>query len=405
MTQDSIDVRGGARPALTSLRFVGALLVFITHAAYLSPFANAAVADGFLFVGLDGGHLAVSFFFVLSGFVLTWSTRPGERLRAFYRRRLMRIIPSHLVVFAPAVGVMLLIGGGIGLFPLLLNYLFLQQAWVWDFGFASQSPNPPTWTLGVEIFFYALFPLFYLAVRRIRREQVWLWWVATGLLVVAITVVVGVVTPNGPPSPAFDGGTWVQHKALLFFPVTRLPDFVIGMLTARLVQERRFVRIGLGWSVAITAVVYVATLFLPPIYGFAGLWAFPAALLVGAAAMRDPRRPGLLESRPAVWAGETTFAFYLVHLPLLMLALYVVGNLSPGGAKMGTIPGILFLLVMIAVTLLVARLLYVTVERPAMRRWGRSRRAGPDRRSVTGDGAGTARPAGGESHHPGRAAA
>ncbi|WP_340686940.1 acyltransferase [Amycolatopsis coloradensis] len=404
MTQESIEVRGGARPALTSLRFFGALLVFITHAAYLAPFASVALAGGFIFIGINAGHFGVSLFFVLSGFVLTWSTGAGVRWRDFYRRRFMRIIPSHLVVFVPALVVTLLVAG-IGLFPLLFNYLFLLQAWVWDFGFASQSPNPPTWTLGVEIFFYALFPLFYMLVRRIRHNRVWHWWVATGLLVLAITIVVGAILPSGPPSPAFPSGTWLQHKALLFFPVTRLPDFVIGMLTARLVQEGRFLKIGVGWAMAFTTVVYVATLFLPPIYGYSGMWAFPAALLIGAAATRDPRRPGLLESRPALWAGETTYAFYLVHLPLLLFALYVAGNGSLAGAKMGTVPGILFLLGMFVVSLLVARLLFVTVERPAMRRWGRSRRTGPGLRPVTVGGEDTVRSDDGEPERPGRAAA
>lgn len=397
MTQDSIDVRGDTRPALTSLRFVAALLVFVSHAAFLSPFANAAVAEGFGAVAHNAGHLGVSFFFVLSGFVLTWSAGAGDSLRSFYRRRFVKIIPNHLVVFAPAVGLMFLIGAGIGLAPFLLN-LFLLQAWVWDFELAAQSPNSPTWSLGVEVLFYALFPLFYLVVRRIRHDRVWFWWVATGLLVLAIPLVVGAVTPSGPPSPAFEGGTWVQQKALLFFPITRLPDFLIGILTARLVQERRFVKIGLGWAMALTAVVYGAGLFVPRIYAFAGLWAFPVALLVGAAAARDPRRPGLLESRPAVWAGEASYAFFLVHLPLLLFVLAMIGGLPPTGAKMGTVPGVLFILGMAVVSLLVSRLLFVTVERPAMQRWARSRRTGPDWQPVTGDGGDAARTVDGDGH-------
>ncbi|WP_304454031.1 acyltransferase [Nocardiopsis sp. YSL2] len=403
MTPDSIDVRGDARPALTSLRFVAALLVFITHIAFLSPFANPAVAGGFSTVAHDAGYLGVSFFFVLSGFVLTWSARAGDPVLGFYRRRFMKIVPNHLVVFLPAVAVVFVIGLGMQIYPILVNYLFLLQAWVWNFEFAAQSPNSPTWSLGVEVFFYAVFPLFYVLVRRIRRDRVWLWWVATGLLILAIPVVVGAVTPSEPASPAFDGGTWLQQKLLLFFPVTRLPDFVLGMLTARLVQERRFVGIGLGWSAALTVAVYTAALFLPHIYAFAGLWAFPVALLIGASASRDPRRPGLLESRPAVWAGEASYAFYLVHLPLMMLALFAVGRLHPDSAagpfaKMGTVAGILFILGLAAVTLLVSRLLFVAVERPAMRRWARPRSEGPGRRTTTGDGGDT----GGEPDRPDR---
>lgn len=403
MTQDSIEVRGDARPALTSIRFVGAILVFLTHAAYLSPFASAAVASGFLFIALDAGHFGVSFFFVLSGFVLAWSWKSGDGVLAFYRKRLVRIFPNHLVALIPAVGISLLLGFGIAFVPFLINSIFLFQAWIWPFEFAAQNPNAPTWTLGVELFFYALFPLFFVLVRKIRREHVWTWWVATGLLVLATTVVVGALLPSGPPSPAFPDGTWLQHKALLFFPLTRLPDFVIGMLTARLVMERRFVGISVGWAGLVATAVYVVTLFLPPYYGYSGLWAFPAALLVGAAATRDPNRKGLLESRAGKWAGETTYAFYLVHMPLLMLGLYVTGAMAPTG-KMGVVGGTLFVLAMIVVSAVVARLLFVAVERPAMRRWARSRRAGVSR-PITGGGD-TVRAAGDdEPDRPERAAA
>ena len=399
MTQYSIDARGDARPALTSLRLFGALLVFITHAAYLSPFANATLAHDFTFIGINGGHFWVSLFFVLIGFVLTWSTGAGYRLRDFYRRRFLRILPNHFVVFLPALGVTLLLGATIGIAPLLVNYLFLLPGWVTDQAFGAPSPNPVTWKLGVEIFFYVLFPLPFRAFLPIPHDRVWQWWVATGLLVLAVTVVVGAILPSGPPSPLFPAGTWAQHKALLFFPITRLPDVFIGMLTARLVQEKRFPKIKVGWAAAIAVAVYAfTTAFLPAYYGFSGMFAFPAALLVGAAASRDRSRPGFLESRPALWLGETTYAFYLVHLPLLSLGLFVAAKVLPGGVKMGVVPGILFMLVMMGVALVVARLLYITVERPAMLRWGRSRR--PARPQPINSGSEDI--AGGE---PGRAAA
>lgn len=376
MPKDSIDVRGDARPALTSLRFVAALLVFVSHVAYFSPFANTTVADGFGNVARNTGFLGVSFFFVLSGFVLTWSAQVGDRVRDFYRRRFMKIVPNHLVVFLPAVAVTFAVGMGMGFLPIVVNYLFLLQAWVWDIDFATQSPNLPAWTLGVEVFFYALFPVFYLLVRRISWSGTWFWWVATGLLVVAIPLVVGLVTRDGSGSPDAVGGTWSQQYLLLFFPVTRLPDFVLGMLTARLVQERRFAVIGTGWAASLCVVTYVASLFLPPVFAFAGLWALPVALLIGSAAARDPRESGLLESRAAVWAGEASYAFYLIHIPLMLFSLFVVGRLQPEGANegfasLGTVSAILFIVVLALGTLLVGRLLFIAVERPAMRRWAR----------------------------------
>lgn len=51
------------------------------------------------------GRSGVTFFFVLSGFLLAWSARPGDRARSFYRRRFARIYPAYLssLVFAGAL--------------------------------------------------------------------------------------------------------------------------------------------------------------------------------------------------------------------------------------------------------------------------------------------------------------
>lgn len=377
MTSVPISERGTAMPALTSLRFVAAFLVFITHVGFMAPFANPELSGVFFFVTHPAGHLGVGFFFVLSGFVLAWSARPTERAVDFYRRRIAKIFPNHLVVVLPAVGVVFLAGMNMGAFPIFVNYLLLLHPWIWSFEFASQSPNSPSWTLGVELFFYALFPLLIILVRRIRRENVWRWWIAAVVLIFLIPFVVMMITPSGPPSPAFPGGTWLQQKFLLFFPLTRLPEFFLGMLTARLTLERRFVKVPVYASLVLIVVVYAAGLFLPPVYSFASLWVIPVALLISAATGRETAVPKFLESRIATWAGEASYAFYLIHVPILMFAFYLVSRAMTGdGSAMEvnlSVPvALLFILTVAAITLVLSRLLYVAVERPAMRRWGRS---------------------------------
>src|SRR5207253_5787187 len=49
------------------------------------------------------GGTGVSFFFVLSGFVLAWSARPTDTRRAFWRRRAAKIYPNHLVTALLAI--------------------------------------------------------------------------------------------------------------------------------------------------------------------------------------------------------------------------------------------------------------------------------------------------------------
>src|SRR5437764_530761 len=80
-------VRPVALPALTGLRFLAAAVVVAVHFSPIS-WLN----------GSDAGGAAVTLFFLLSGFILTYTARPGRvRVREFYVARLARIYPAYLV--------------------------------------------------------------------------------------------------------------------------------------------------------------------------------------------------------------------------------------------------------------------------------------------------------------------
>ena len=114
-------------PSLTGLRWIAALLVFGFHAATLRVVAEPdyqAVVDRLFTLGLSG----VEFFFVLSGFVLVWSFRDGEPRRRFLRRRLAKIYPNHLLMWAVVLLVGLWFAEPVNHWAALGN-LFLLQAW------------------------------------------------------------------------------------------------------------------------------------------------------------------------------------------------------------------------------------------------------------------------------------
>ena len=76
-------------PRLTSLRWFAALAVFLVHADSLFQWAPLRL---FRF-----GASGVTFFFILSGFVLTWSMVPNLSARTFWWRRFARIYPACFV--------------------------------------------------------------------------------------------------------------------------------------------------------------------------------------------------------------------------------------------------------------------------------------------------------------------
>src|SRR5688500_18035384 len=93
------DRRGERLDSLTGLRWFAALAVFLAHVSTLLPLPEPCDVFGL-------GSSGITFFFVLSGFVLTWTFTAGDRPGAFYGRRFARIWP--LLVIAVLVPLVLL---------------------------------------------------------------------------------------------------------------------------------------------------------------------------------------------------------------------------------------------------------------------------------------------------------
>jgi peptidoglycan/LPS O-acetylase OafA/YrhL len=193
--------------------------------------------------------------------------------------------------------------------------------------------------------------------------------------VVALTLL-----PDGPPSPFAPDVSWPQMWFTHFFPFARGMEFLAGMVMARIVLSRRWIKVGIVPAVVLAGLVYALSLQLPNIYGFASLYPLPLSLLIAAAATADTRgrRTGL-NSRPMAWLGDISYAFFLLHLFVLFNLHAAMGGEWAGigyyqRQSLSTPLAVLFLLGALLICVLLARLLYRFVEAPAMRRWAGSRR-------------------------------
>lgn len=315
---------------LTSLRFFAALAVFLCHCEFFKHHPRwSGIYDRFF----AEGYLGVTFFFVLSGFILTYNyqakitTLNWLEIKKFYIARFARIYPVHFLTFWLAIPVIL---ESLRYFPVqtLLkaapNLLLLQSHVPRERVFFSY--NSPSWSLCNEFFFYAWLPLILFAFARlgpVSRKK--LGFAGVLLWVVTLGVVAGL---RGLPF-----SYWLFYIA----PVFRLLDFTLGVIAGLIfLQNSRRPMPDAAWT---TLELLVTGLLLLQIctsnvipqdfrYGVYYMPVFTLAVYLFAC------QRGLLSrwlSRDwMILLGEVSFSFYMFHqLVLRYLEQFCGGILRP----------------------------------------------------------------------------
>ncbi|WP_221351937.1 acyltransferase family protein [Streptomyces beigongshangae] len=375
MISASTAATGTHLPSLTGLRAVAALGVFCFHAVVLGCADRSPPG---LLVAV--GPPSVSFFFVLSGYLLARSAhRAGPEPRpVFWRRRLIRLYPVHLVLSLAVVTGLVLTAPATARATVVsaLPSAFLVQAWLPDFRYVLGG-NGSSWPLACEVFFYALFPALWAAVRRIPRS---LLLPAAGCAVAATWAVAAfahTVVPGGAPLPQ---APFTMSRAQLWtvysFPPARLPEFVLGMLLTRLPRTGHAPRTGVGTAAAVLGAAVVAGwCLLPQVFSLAAVTVVPLALLLRAAAAADlTGGPSYLRSPPLLFLGR-------ISHPLCQGNSLVIASLY---LAVGTALPVLTAAVALPLTVAFAWLLHRYVEQPCAGRLATARRGRDPRRPVSG---------------------
>jgi peptidoglycan/LPS O-acetylase OafA/YrhL len=206
---------------LTSVRFFAAFYVLVYHFASRPAAEHGAPAVVRTF--LANGWIGVSFFFLLSGFILTYAYTgqigsTGDR-RRFWEARFARMYPVYLLSLIanwPFRGSMTT--------GTMASVLAALQAWNPWKPYLAQAWNFPAWTLSVEAFFYLCFPAALPLCARLSRR-----WQSV-LVVALLAIVIFCHTPIRPEdlTPA-----WHAILGWLPIPVVRLPEFLLGILLAQ----------------------------------------------------------------------------------------------------------------------------------------------------------------------------
>ncbi|EFF94134.1 acyltransferase family protein [Streptomyces sp. e14] len=358
-------VESSRLPSLTGMRFAAAFLVFLCHSFVLGYFhqdAEAALRPYAFAIG----WLGVEFFFVLSGFVLTWSVREGQPARRFWRRRLAKVYPNHVVTWVAALGLALWAGQPVD-FLKLLPSLFLVHTWLPRLD-VILSINVVTWSLACDLLFYLAFPVLYALVRRIPAHR--LWWAAGALVAVVMLLpaLAQVWLPGAPKLPGQDMSA-TQNWFLVSFPPVRALDFTLGIVMARIVRTGNWVRLTPAPALALLALGFAIQVSrFPGVYSLTAPIVAPLALLIPAVATADLRGGfSPFRGRALQWLGTVSYASYLVHFLVLSYVHVALG----AGRSWGVATATGLLAALFAVTTLLAWALHRFVEEPGMRRWGR----------------------------------
>lgn len=316
---------------LDGLRGVAALLVIVYHIFEGFAFAAAQNGDGSgLITTFNHGHLAVDFFFMLSGFVISYAYDDRWRtmsLGGFFKRRLIRLQP--MLVMGAVVGALSFLVSGcmrwdgtttpVGwVMVALLCTMFMIPAVPgvrYDVrGFGEMfSLNGPAWSLFFEYIGNILYALF---IRRLSTKA--MTWVVALLGLLHVWFFVGDVSGYNSV-----GVGWSLNAVNLCGGMVRmLFPFTVGMLLARTFKPRKIK--GVFWLcsailVAVFAVPYIATesrISLNSLYEVACIaMVFPVVVWLGAC--------GYCEDKPTAainkFLGEISYPLYIVHYPLMYL--------------------------------------------------------------------------------------
>lgn len=358
------------RPELQGLRTIAVMAVVIYH----------------LWPGrLTGGFVGVDVFFVISGYLITSHIyREVERtsrisLLGFWARRIRRLLPAAFMVLLVSLAACYI------WLPETLwestarqtassalyfqNWILAADSVDYSATNADATVAQHYWSLSVEEQFYVFWPILIIVllaiVRATAKRRPDFNPSARMTLIVGLAVV-------GLLSLVYSlYETAVNPAAAYFVTPTRVWEFSAGSLVALIFIDRRVKgRLGavLVW-VGLTAIISssIAYSSTTPFPGYTALLPVAGtAAILASDGLASASKPGwFLSSKPMTFVGDISYAVYLWHWPLIVLAPWILQN-EPGlTAKVG----------ILALSIVLAWLTKVLLEEP-LRKGGLLRRNG-----------------------------
>lgn len=344
--------------ALTGIRFFAALFVAIYH------FWPVAGLPDPVKVVVKSGFMGVSFFFMLSGFIMVYNYVPkaeGLNKAKYWWVRVARIYPIYFIAMLISLpGFLKSLEGGISAaFPHLLTRFTAVHAWIPSH---IDGWNTPSWSLSCEAFFYLLFPFLLPWFAKLNSKSARVLFVVCALAAL-VGPVLSVILRLEPKSAAY--------YFLYYSPLFHTPQFFAGAALGRIYLEDSAPKPQTAtlWLAGAILVGLMFVFYGQAIFVQCGVMLAPFAMLIWALAKGDGLLTKFLSSGPMQLLGDASYSLYILHAPVFAYLSLVVPALKkdPPMWMVGAI--------YLPVAVLVSILAFLFIEKPArkaIRTWAKA---------------------------------
>tara|TARA_R110001592_G_scaffold237306_6_gene496204 strand:+ start:14874 stop:15947 length:1074 start_codon:yes stop_codon:yes gene_type:complete len=341
-------------PQLTFTRFIASISIVILHYGLFSWPISSDLFSPFQMELVS----AMSYFFVLSGFILVISSVRNNSLpddinsKVFWKRRAARILPIYLLALVVFFCINFNYDPTIPLKWQIQSYyhsIFLLQSWKYKM---ALDVNYPSWSLSVEAFFYFIFPWLYGNVKSLSTKR--LVWISVIAWALNLYVFISLKAENVP------------ENFIKFFPLLHVSTFLIGMCSAVVyVKNRDWFHTKAKKSVfLITSVLSIAILYGSyknfEIFNYQhnGLLAPWFIFIFYSLALTKGKFAQLLSSKPLIFLGGISYSVYILQWPVMQICQKYIPGLNEMNQSEIFYP---YLLILLAVS----SLTYLYIEKPA----------------------------------------
>lgn len=326
-------------PQITFTRFIAALgVVFFHFGKNIPPF------DFFI---VKNAYLGVSYFYVLSGFIMIIAYYQSSHINfnTYQKNRFSRIYPIYFVGVISQV----LLTSNYSIKQILLC-LFAIQSWVPGYALAL---NTPGWSISVEIFFYLLFPLLFNKYYKSTGIK------KIALVIFFIFIITQIATAIRHLLPFH--GIYFNSSDFSYFPLVHLNQFLIGNLSGLLFI--RYLKDNLNYKKTywiLLSIVGIALCLCLLIINYSrfsvhnGIMAILFAPIIIFISFDKGYLSKFLSLKPLVYLGEISYSLYILQLPVYVLT-----------SRYITIDNWMNLIIYIGILTIISIIAFESIEKPA----------------------------------------